>query len=88
MSILRAFKFTRCIIYAADQNQLSNVLVRERYDKFNERQGLDAPYMRTSSIDFERFVSVADAIFCIESQISFLCKSLRETSFADIFNYP
>ena len=69
----------RCIIYAAGpEPTLSNVLVRERYDKFNERQGLDAPYMRTSSIDFERFVSVADAIFCIGESDQFSCKSYEK----------
>ena len=61
-----ALKKAKKVIYAAGpEPSLSNRLVRERYDNFNERTGLAAPYMRTSDVDFEEFAAVANYIFCI-----------------------
>lgn len=60
------------ILYASGpEPTLSNRLVRERYDQFNERSNLEAPYMRVSNIDFKKFISVADCIFCIGEKNGF-----------------
>ena len=50
----KALTKAKKVIYASGpEPSLSNRLVRERYDEFNERTGLKAPYMRTSDINFE-----------------------------------
>ena len=62
----KALTKAKKIIYATGpEPSLSNRLVRERYDNFNERTGLAAPYMRTIDVDFEEFSAVGDYIFCI-----------------------
>ena len=58
-------KAKKVIYVTGPEPSLSNCLVRERYDNFNERTGLQSPYMRTSDINFEEFAAVGDYIFCI-----------------------
>lgn len=75
----KLLKRAKSIIYASGpEPSLSNTLVRERYDKFNERTGLKAPYMRINNINFNQFVSVADAIFCIGEPQGFSIQSYEK----------
>ena len=61
-TLSKAFK----VLYACGPDpELSNVLVKDRYDTFRERTGVHAPYMRTiTMVDFPAFLEVTDAIFC------------------------
>lgn len=75
----KALKKAKKVIYACGpEPSLSNRLVRERYDNFNERTGLAAPYMRTSDVDFEEFAAVANYIFCIGERNAFSAKSYEK----------
>lgn len=61
------------VLYAAGpEPNISNVLIRARYDKFRERTGIDAPPMRMiTEIDFSSFIQLTDAIFCISEPNNF-----------------
>ena len=64
------------ILYATGpEPSLSNKLVKERYDNFNKRTKSSAPYMRTTDVDINKFVSVADYIFCIGEENGFSMQS-------------
>jgi len=68
-------KAKKIIFAGGPEPCLSNFLVRERYDKFNQRTGLNAPYMRTIDVDFDEFAAVANYIFCIGENGGFSCNS-------------
>ena len=68
-------KAKKVIFAAGPEPSLSNRLVRERYDKFNERTGLRAPYMRTVDVDFKEFAAVGNYIFCVGEKGEFSCNS-------------
>ena len=59
--------------------ELSNKLVRKRYDEFFFlRTGIHAPYMRLIDVDFERFASVATNIFCYAEENTFSFNSYND----------
>ncbi len=68
------------VLYAAGpEPNLSNKLVKERYDRFRERTGIDAPYMRTiTEISFDKFAEVADYFFCIGEPGTFGFESYKK----------
>jgi len=64
------------VIYAVGPDPtLSNKLVKERYDKFNERMNCRADYQRIIDTDFDSFTENTDAIFCFGEPGQFSFKS-------------
>lgn len=69
-------KNAKKILYATGpEPNTSNKLTKERYDNFNKRTKSSAPYMRTVDVDFNKFASVSDYIFCIGEENGFSFKS-------------
>jgi glycosyltransferase involved in cell wall biosynthesis len=71
------------VLYATGpEPELSNQLVKKRYDTFNFRNKMDVPYMRLIDIDFDNFISTTDHIFCIGPRDHFSFNSYKK------FNLP
>ncbi len=68
------------VLYAAGpEPKLSDCLVRERYDNFNSRHGLNAPYMRIiDQVNFTEFLKYTDYILVIGESGSFCYKSYQD----------
>jgi glycosyltransferase involved in cell wall biosynthesis len=72
-------KATKVLYAAGPEPNLSNKLVKERYDQFRERTGIDAPYMRIiTEVDFDKFSGLTDYIFCIGEPGTFSFESYKK----------
>ncbi len=70
-------KAKKVLFCAGPEPSISNLLVKERYDNFNKRNNLMVPSMRMVDIDFNKFVSLADYIFCIGEKNGFSFNSYK-----------
>jgi len=75
----RMTKAVKVLYAAGPEPRLSDHLVRERYDAFNSRHGLKAPYMRIiDQVNFTKFLNYTDYILAIGEYSAFCHKSYQD----------
>lgn len=71
-------KAKKVIYCSGPEPQISNKLVKQRYDDFCNRNKIKVPYSRTSNIDFPSFVKCADSIMYIGERGQFSNNSYQD----------
>lgn len=75
----RLTKAVKVLLAAGPKPDISDRLVRERYDSFNNRNGVNAPYMRIiDKINFAEFLKYTDCILAIGEDGLFCNESYRD----------